>query len=248
LGKRGHTCVNGAGMAGCMAAMNDGASDADGNIVGVIHEMFVVDGSDWKEGSHGIFAAKSKASVQLLIAGGKDLQQRKKMLMENADAVVVCPGGPGTFDELWEMACSRNINLIDIPIVCINAKGFYDPFLQMLHRVYQDQLTKKQPHEIIHFVTKGLEAVQYIEECYHTRRMGLHPEQPKLKLRHPQSFLGRLGSAMSLSGFSSFMESNTAPGKSSKMVTSENMLHFVSGIAVGATLVATVMGQYHRQK
>ena len=64
------------------------------------------------------------------------------------------------------MACSRNINLIDIPIVCINSKGFYDPFLQMLHRVYQDQLTKKQPHEIIHFVTNGLEAVQYIEEFY----------------------------------------------------------------------------------
>lgn len=58
LALRGHTCVNGAGSAGCMAAMNDGASDEGGDIVGVIHEMFVVDGSDWtteEGGAHSAF-------------------------------------------------------------------------------------------------------------------------------------------------------------------------------------------------
>lgn len=39
LARRGHTCVNGAGSFGCMAAMNDGASQGGGHIVGVIHEM-----------------------------------------------------------------------------------------------------------------------------------------------------------------------------------------------------------------
>lgn len=39
LARRGHTCVNGAGSFGCMAAMNEGAALGNGHIVGVIHEM-----------------------------------------------------------------------------------------------------------------------------------------------------------------------------------------------------------------
>ena len=238
LGKRGHTCVNGAGMAGCMAAMNDGAADADGNIVGVIHEMFVVDGSDWKEGSHAIFGPnrKSHASIQLLIAGGNDLQQRKKMLAEKADAFVVCPGGPGTFDELWEMACARNINLMDIPIVCINVRGYYDPFAQMLHRAFKDQLIRKQPHEIIHFVDTGLDAVRFIENFYYARRTSAYQEQAKPKLRQQPSFLQRLGSVMSVTLFSSFMESGQDKTLS-KSVDKTSLGYFVSGCAVGTALV-----------
>jgi predicted Rossmann-fold nucleotide-binding protein len=80
-----------------MAAMNQGASDHSGKIVGVIHEMFVVDGSDWLEGSHSVFAENKR---QLLVARGNDLQERKRLLVEGADALVVLPGGPGTWDEV----------------------------------------------------------------------------------------------------------------------------------------------------
>jgi len=97
LARRGHTCVNGAGSAGCMAAMNHGANDGDGHIVGVIHEMFVVDGSDWFEGAHSVFR---EGKNEILVANGNDLQERKRLLVEGADALVVLPGGPGTWDEV----------------------------------------------------------------------------------------------------------------------------------------------------
>ncbi len=72
----GHTCVNGAGLFGCMGALNNGCLDYDGHVVGVIHEMFVVDGSDWVGGSHSVFESGNR---ELLIARGDDLQQRKKV-------------------------------------------------------------------------------------------------------------------------------------------------------------------------
>ena len=121
LAKRGHTCVNGAGSFGCMAAMNDGAAIGNGHIVGVIHEMFVVDGSDWcvrDGGAHEVFrnasltsavaASSSPATAphrdaplrEMIVAGGDDLQERKKLLVQGADALVVLPGGPGTWDEV----------------------------------------------------------------------------------------------------------------------------------------------------
>ena len=96
LAKRGHICVNGAGPHGCMASLNDGASDAGGHIVGVIHKMFAIDGA----GAHPVFSDKSKESVELIYAGGEDLQERKKLLVKGADALVVLPGGPGTWDEV----------------------------------------------------------------------------------------------------------------------------------------------------
>jgi uncharacterized protein (TIGR00730 family) len=101
LAKRGHTCVNGAGSSGCMAAMNRGADDGGGHIVGVIHEKFVETGSSggqWEEGMHTVFHKGS--THELVVASGTDLQERKRLLVEGADAIVVLPGGPGTWDEV----------------------------------------------------------------------------------------------------------------------------------------------------
>ena len=125
LATRGHVCVNGAGSYGCMWAMNEGAVQGNGHIVGVIHEMWLKVGEDVKQqwglqrplrdgGAHQAFAGATPQSGsasgqekkkdgpirELLVAGGKDLQERKKLLIENADALVVMPGGPGTFDEV----------------------------------------------------------------------------------------------------------------------------------------------------
>jgi Possible lysine decarboxylase len=153
LAIRGHTCVNGAGSFGCMAAMNDGAAAGNGHIVGVIHEMWLVDGAaetennndndggggddsnkkkkkEWKTlrplrdgGAHRIFEPEQPAAAasattatrrrrqkttpkhgqprrEMLVAGGKDLQERKRLLVDKADALIVLPGGPGTWDEV----------------------------------------------------------------------------------------------------------------------------------------------------
>jgi len=150
--------VNGAGTAGCMAAMNQGASDNNGKIVGVIHEMFVVDGSDWLEGSHGAILKS-----ELLIARGDNLQERKRLLVDGADALIVLPGGPGTWDELWEMACARHIGLHHMPIVCVNIDGYYDNFMAQLLRAHEEELLYKHPKEIVHFEDTSEAAVLWIE-------------------------------------------------------------------------------------
>jgi uncharacterized protein (TIGR00730 family) len=197
LAKRGHTCVNGAGSFGCMAAMNDGAVKGGGQVVGVIHEMWLVDGDSAGEqqqqlvrdgGAHAAFSFakdsqstdsnKLNSNITLLVAGGTDLQERKRLLVDGADALVVLPGGPGTWDELWEMACARGIGLTTLPIVCVNVKGYYEPFKQMLMRAYQDGLTKLEPHQIVHFVPTAKEAVRWIEDI-----QGFHDPHMELKKR-----------------------------------------------------------------
>lgn len=41
---------------------------------------------------------------EILVAGGDDLQERKKLLVRDSDGLVVLPGGPGTWDEV-SMSC-----------------------------------------------------------------------------------------------------------------------------------------------
>lgn len=178
IAARGHTCVNGAGSFGCMAAMNDGAAMGNGHIVGVIHEMFLVDSmSDVRDGgAHPVFdeclknqsAGKTDGpTIEILVAGGNDLQERKRLLVDKADALVVLPGGPGTWDELWEMACARQIGLSQLPIVCVNVDGFYEPFRTMLERAGKDKLLHLEPSKIVHFEDTAEDAVKWIEnmEC-----------------------------------------------------------------------------------
>jgi uncharacterized protein (TIGR00730 family) len=190
MAKRGHVCVNGAGSFGCMAAMNDGAVEGNGHIVGVIHEMWLTEpeGNDTCNknipsqfagtngapvrdgGAHAAFASNNLSQVvkngpvrEILVAGGKNLQERKRLLMEGADALLVLPGGPGTWDELWEAACARGIGLTAIPIVVVNVDGFYDPFLAMMERAYKEEMIKLEPHQLIHYEDNAEDAIRWIE-------------------------------------------------------------------------------------
>uniref|UniRef100_A0A7S1UNC4 Cytokinin riboside 5'-monophosphate phosphoribohydrolase n=1 Tax=Grammatophora oceanica TaxID=210454 RepID=A0A7S1UNC4_9STRA len=250
LAKRGHTCINGAGSFGCMAAMNDGAATGNGHIVGVIHEMWVVDGADWSVrdgGAHKVFTkpasdGKRDGPVrEMLIAGGDDLQERKKLLVQNADALVVLPGGPGTWDELWEMACARNIGLSTLPIVVVNVDGYYEPFAQMLQKAYDDSLIKLKPEQIVHFVATPQEAVQWAE--LQSEATPDIPQQPKLQKRTStlkrSSFMSmdyfrRIGSA-NTSNSSSFDENGFMnEGSWSLPVWS---LSFAAGVALGVGMM-----------
>lgn len=175
LAKRGHICVNGAGNFGCMAAMNDGAVFGNGHIIGVIHEMFLVDGGYFAGkpvnfddiGTHKAFQNRKKDAEgrirEICVAGGDDLQERKRLLVQNADALIVLPGGPGTWDEFWEMACARHLGISNLPIVCVNVDSYYEPFRKMLYRAYEDELIKLKPEDIVHFAPTVEEAVRWIE-------------------------------------------------------------------------------------
>ena len=46
---------------------------------------------------------------RILIAKGNDLQERKKLLVKDADALIVLPGGPGTWDEVCDDCIVRYI-------------------------------------------------------------------------------------------------------------------------------------------
>ena len=223
LAQRGHTCVNGAGSYGCMAAMNNGAQARGGHIVGVIHEMWVGSASsttttanndEEPEGAHPVFAstenagssaaadsngtavqkkrANNLAKREMLVVGGDDLQERKKKLVEGADGLIVLPGGPGTWDELWEMVCLKGIGLSTIPIVCVNCNGFYNSFRDMLEKAYNEGLMRHAPDTLVYFTDTPEEALEWMELSSEEKaRRSAQSQPPARSARTTRSLLSR---------------------------------------------------------
>jgi uncharacterized protein (TIGR00730 family) len=156
--------------------MNQGVLDYDGSVIGVAHKMFISkeeNDKHWLESFHPVFSldrSSHENKSEFIMVGGHDLQIRKRTLVKGADALIVLPGGPGTFDEVWEMVCSRQIGIMDVPIVCVNVDGFYDSFSEILQRAHEEKFLYKDPSELLHFEPTSAKAVAYIEEALKERQ------------------------------------------------------------------------------
>lgn len=118
LAGRGDTVVYGGGASGSMRALADGALDEGGRVIGVIpHFMQEL---EW-----------SHSDITELIVT-QDMHDRKRRMMEMADAVVALPGGSGTFEELLEAITWKRLGLFTRPIVLVNTGGYFDPLIRQL--------------------------------------------------------------------------------------------------------------------
>lgn len=148
LARRGWTLITGAGKDGCMGAVADAALEAGGRVEGVILRQFVTEG------------LQHPAISEVLVAD--DMRSRKRLLAERADAFVALPGGPGTWEEVWEIAVQRQIKVTTAPLVCLDVDGFWEPFRAMLERAATDGLLYGPPEDILTVVADVDEALELI--------------------------------------------------------------------------------------
>ena len=109
-------CINGGGRTGCMGALNQAAKEAGCRVRGVIHSMWIGE-------------EDAKGLDEMIVVGGRDLTERKRRLLEDADVLVALPGGVGTLDEFFEAVAGVHTRLSTLPIVLVNVDGYYDGVL-----------------------------------------------------------------------------------------------------------------------
>lgn len=127
----------GAGKDGCMGAVADAALAAGGTVEGVILRLFQEQGLQ-----HPGLAR---------VAVADDMRTRKRLLIDGADAAIALPGGPGTWEELWELAVQRQIGALRLPFVALDVAGHYAPFRAMLANAARDGLLYGPPEELLSF-------------------------------------------------------------------------------------------------
>lgn len=124
IGSHHCTLVYGGSARGLMEVVASRVHQAGGKVLGVIPKRF---------------ADKHMASsyVDELVVTA-DMQERKRRMLQECDAVVVLPGGSGTIDEFFDAYVCRKLGYTQAPIILCNTGGFYDPLLAQLERCYAE--------------------------------------------------------------------------------------------------------------
>jgi uncharacterized protein (TIGR00730 family) len=118
------TIFYGGGSVGSMGHLADGALDAGGKVIGVIPRFMY----ELKWGHKGL--------TEMRIA--KDLHERKRWMLEGADAVISLPGGCGTLEELFEAITWKRLGLFLKPIILVNTRGFFDGCVRLLENCIRE--------------------------------------------------------------------------------------------------------------
>ena len=129
LADNGHTLVYGGATGGLMSSVAQGASDAGGDIVGIIPDCIIEKGR------------KSDLPTELFIVG--DMAERKSMLKEYYDVFVVFPGGFGTLDEMFDTISACMVGEHDKPTILYNPDNFWMGLLLQLDKILKEGLGYK---------------------------------------------------------------------------------------------------------
>ena len=118
LAERGIRLVYGGGQVGLMGVVADAVLKHSGQALGVITEALVA-----KEVSH-----RGLATLQVV----KTMHERKAAMADAADAIVMLPGGFGTFEEFFEVLSWTQLGIHAKPCGILDVAGFFAPLRALL--------------------------------------------------------------------------------------------------------------------
>jgi uncharacterized protein (TIGR00730 family) len=125
LASEGLGLVYGGGARGSMGALADGALSKGGRVVGILPRFM----ADLEWGHPGL------SELQLV----EDMRTRKHLMLTRSQAAIALPGGCGTLEELLEAITLKRLGLYVNPIVLVNTRDFFEPFLQLMTRTIDER-------------------------------------------------------------------------------------------------------------
>ena len=149
LARNGATIVYGGGAVGSMGALAEGALAEGGKVIGII-PVFM---NELNWGHKGI--------TELRVV--RDIHERKRLMIQDANAVVALPGGSGTLDELLEAVSLKRLALFLGPIVVLNTQSYFENLLLVLERCITEHFMDtrhKSMWSVVNEPTEVLPAIQ----------------------------------------------------------------------------------------
>lgn len=117
----GWRLVYGAGDVGLMGTVARAAQTAGGETFGVIP-------------THLLDIEVGKTDLTRFVIT-ETMHERKKVMLMNADAIVVLPGGAGSLDEFFEVLTWRQLGLHAKPIILLSVEAYWAPLTKLLDHV-----------------------------------------------------------------------------------------------------------------
>ena len=151
LAKRGFGIVYGGANTGCMGKLADAALQNNGHVVGIFP-----DGKLTCERKH-------TGLTDLVLVDS--MNERKRLLLEGGDCVIILPGGTGTFEEFFEAVSGRALNHHQKPIYVLNIDGYYDSLTPLFDAAIKNEFMNPEL-KLFEFVKDVEELLEKIEKHF----------------------------------------------------------------------------------
>ena len=92
------------------------------------------------------------------------MHERKAKFLEGTDALVALPGGPGTFEELFEAITLKKLAQFTKPIIILNTRNYFDAFQIMMQQAVAEKFMSDDLGELYHIVQTPEEVLPAIEK------------------------------------------------------------------------------------
>jgi uncharacterized protein (TIGR00730 family) len=149
IAQRGLTLVYGGGRVGLMGAVADAALAAGGKVVGVMPADLV----NQEIGHTGL--------TELRVVNS--MHERKWAMAELADGFLCLPGGPGTFEEIFEQWTWALLGFHAKPCGFVNVSGYYNLLRQTVQQMSDAGFLAQQYVDMLIYAGSTAEAIKAFE-------------------------------------------------------------------------------------
>jgi uncharacterized protein (TIGR00730 family) len=146
---RNITLVFGGGKVGVMGLLAEAMIQRGGKTIGVIPQFLM----DKEVGHTGL--------TELHIV--ENMHQRKQLMSDLCDGIIMLPGGFGTLEEFFEVLTWLQLGLHNKPIGILNVNGFYDLLLQQMDVMVEQQFLKPANRKLVLTSGDPIELVSLME-------------------------------------------------------------------------------------
>jgi uncharacterized protein (TIGR00730 family) len=146
----GHTLVWGGSDGGLMKQIADAAQAAGAKIVGISVEL--------------LKDVVRKNADEIIIT--KTMGERKALLLERGDAIVVLVGGLGTLAEVMEVADFKKLGVHNKPIIFLNTNNFYEGLIKQLNKMHEEGFIQPEINSLLTFARTPQEVMSFLSLSY----------------------------------------------------------------------------------
>lgn len=143
--------VYGAGDVGLMGEVARAAQAAGGETFGVIP-------------SHLVRREVGKSDLTTYVVT-ETMHERKKVMLWNADAIVLLPGGAGSLDELFEALTWRQLGLHAKPIVILNTAGYWESLRALMAHVVDQEFAGSETADYLIWADTPVAAIAALRDA-----------------------------------------------------------------------------------
>jgi uncharacterized protein (TIGR00730 family) len=146
---RNITLIFGGGRVGVMGLLADAILERGGKAIGVIPQFLM----DKEVGHTGL--------TELHIV--ENMHQRKQLMNDLCDGIIMLPGGFGTLEEFFEVLTWLQLGLHSHPVGVLNVNGFYDFLLKQLDVMVEQRFLKPANRQLVQTSPDAIELVNLLE-------------------------------------------------------------------------------------